>query len=74
MEGLESNDILVVRAINATDKFHTANEDMKTWYEQYNAAMKALQQKMLDPNFMCQGSPLTNLTQIEVQIKKVRCH
>ena len=32
---------------------------MKSWYEQYNSAIKAMQEAMLDPNFMCQGGDFT---------------
>ena len=68
----KSSDMLMRDATNATNMFQIASKDMKNWHSTYLQTIKKVHELML-PEHICPNIsvPLSNLRDLQMQIKKV---
>ena len=69
---LESSDLLMRDAKNATKLFEIAKKDMEHWYSTYIKAIKEFSKK-IQPKHICPDVSvrLNDLKELEIQIEKV---
>ena len=72
---MESSDLLMMDAKNATELFEIAKKDMENWLGTYLKAIKEFHEKLL-PEYVCPdvSGRLEILTELEEQIEKVCFH
>ena len=72
---LDSSDVLMRDAKNATELFEIAKKDMENWLSIYLHAIKEFHEKLL-PEYVCPdvSARLEILTELEEQIEKVCFH
>jgi len=70
---LDSSDLLMRDAKNATELFEIAKKDMENWTSTYLQAIKEFHEKLL-PEYVCPdvSARLEILTELEEQIEKIR--
>jgi len=70
---LESSDMLMRDAKNATELFEIAKKDMENWLSTYLKAIKEFRENLL-PDYVCPdvSARLQVLTELEEQIEKIR--
>ena len=69
---LESSDLLMRDAKNATKLFEIAKKDMENWHSTYLQAIKEFKEK-IQPEHICPDVSvrLNDLKELEIQIEKV---
>ena len=69
---LESSDLLMRDAKNATKLFEIARKDMENWHSTYLQAIKEFHEK-IQPEHICPdvSARLRDLKELEIQIEKV---
>ena len=72
---MDSSNLLMRDAKNATESFEIAKKDMENWLSTYLQAIKEFHEKLL-PEYVCPdvSARLEILTELEEQIEKVCFH
>ena len=72
---LDSSNVLMRDAKNATELFEIAKKDMENWLSTYLKAIKEFRENLL-PDYVCPDvvARLQVLTELEKQIEKVSFH